>query len=214
MQKFCCLFLAVIVILLLSTNNSFAVGLGGFIDASTGSGEAEWESNYNSWDINTNAFAFGFVLDTAPTNERTFNYRLNVGFAKQEIKDEVDGKIKSNGIYVENIFGFAFFKNENIRWWGGPLIRLGYYSGDADSYRVGSTTYEAKFDFAELGIGAVTGLNFKAGNAVLAPSIGFRVNGFGGEGTITEKSYFGNSSFKEDISGNSSNVFANFAVLF
>lgn len=214
MQRFTCLFVATFVILLLLTQNSFAVGLGGFIDASTGSGEAEWDSNYNAWDTDTNAFAFGFVLDTAPTNERTFNYRLNVGFAKQDIEDENNYKLKSNGIYIENIFGFAFIKNENFRWWGGPLVRLGYYSGDADSYRVGSTTYETKIDYAEFGIGAVTGLNFKAGKAILAPSIGFRVNGFGGEGTITEKTYFGNSSYKEDISGNSSNIFANLAVLF
>jgi len=214
MQRFTCLVVASFFILLLLSENSFAVGLGGFIDASTGSGKAEWESDYNSWDIDSNAFAFGFVLDTAPTNEKIFNYRLNVGFAKQEIKDEYNEKMKSNGIYAENIFGFAFIKNENFRWWGGPLIRVGYYSGDADSYRVGSTTYETKFDYAEFGVGAVTGLNFKAGNAILAPSIGFRVNGFGGEGTITQKTSFGSSSYTEDITGNSTNIFANFAVLF
>lgn len=214
MQRFTCLFVASFVILLLLTQNSFAVGLGGFIDASGGSGKAEGESDYESWDIDSNAFAFGFVLDTAPTNEKTFNYRLNVGFAKQDIKNENNDKLRSNGIYIENIFGFAFIKNENFRWWGGPLIRLGYYSGDADSYRVGSTIYEAKFDYAEVGVGAVTGLNFKAGKAILAPSIGFRVNGFGGEETITEKTSYGNSSYTEDITGNSTNIFANFAVLF
>lgn len=214
MQRFSCLFVATFVILLLLSQNSFAVGLGGFVDASTGSGEAEWESDYNAWDIDSNAFAFGFVLDTAPTNERTFNYRLNVGFAKQEMKDDNNEKMKSNGIYVENIFGFAFIKNENLRWWGGPLVRLGYYSGDIDSYRVGSTTYDTEFEYAEFGVGAVTGLNFKAGRAILAPSIGFRVNGFGGEGTTTSNSYYGNSSYKEDITGNSTNVFVNFALLF
>lgn len=214
MQRFTSLFVASLVVLLLFAQNSFAIGLGGFVDVSGGSGEAEWESDYDSWNIDSNTAAFGFVLDTAPTNEKTFNYRLNVGFAKQDLKDDDNYKLKSSGVYVENIFGFAFIKNETFRWWAGPLIRLGYYSGDTDTVRVGSTTRKIEFDYVEFGIGAVTGINFKAGNAILTPSIGFRVNGFGGEGTTTTNGYYGNSSYKENITGNSTNIFANFALMF
>ena len=214
MPRFTWLFVASFLTILLSSQNSFAIGLGGFIDGSGGSGKAEWKSDYNSWDIDSNAFAFGFVLDTAPTNEKTFNYRLNVGLAKQEIKDKNDIKIKSYGVYAENIFGFAFIKNENFRWWAGPLVRVGYYSGETDSYRVGSTTIKTDLDYAEFGVGAVTGLNFKVKNTILSPSIGFRYSGWAGEGTNTTNTPYGNSTHKEDITGNATNFFANFAVLF
>lgn len=209
MQKVTCLFVASFVVLLLLAQNSFATSFGGYADVSGGSGEAERDSDYNAWDIDSNAVAFGFVLDTAPTNEKTFNYRLNVGFAKQDLEDEFGIKLKSKGVYAENIFGFAFIKNETFRWWGGPLLRLGFYSGDTDTYG-----FNSEVDYVEVGIGAVTGLNFKVGNAILAPSIGFRVNGFGGEEKSTGNTYYGYRSYTEDISGNSTNIFANFAVMF
>lgn len=211
MQRFTGLFVAAIVILLLLSQNASAVGLGGFIDVAKGSGEAERDSDFDSWDIDSKASAFGFVLDTAPTDEKVFNYRLNVGLAKKEFEDDDGIKLKSKGIYVENIFGIAFIKNENFRWWGGPLLRLGYYYADKSTYTVGSRTFKKEIDYAEAGVGAATGLNFKAGNVILAPSIGFRVNGFGGKEKTTE---YGFSSDKEDITGHYTNIFANFAVMF
>lgn len=134
--------------------------------------------------------------------------------AKQEIKDQDDAKKKSYGIYAENIFGFAFIKNEKFRWWGGPLIRIGYYSGDTYSSRTGTTTIKTELDYAEFGVGAVTGLNFKVDNVILSPSIGVRRSSWAGEGTTTTKTTYSNSTYKEDITGNATNFFANFAVLF
>jgi len=214
MRRFTWLFVASFFTILLLSQNSFAIGIGGFIDGSRGSGEAKWDSDYNSWDNDSNAFAFGFVLDTAPTNEKFFNYRLNVGLAKQEMKDQDDNKMKSYGIYAENIFGFAFIKNENFRWWGGPLVRVGYYTGETDSYQVGLTTIKTELDYAEFGVGAATGLNFKVKKVILSPSIGLRHSGWAGVGTTTTKTSYGDSTYKEDITGNSTNIVANFAVLF
>jgi hypothetical protein len=211
MKRFSWLCIASCITILLVYQNSFAIGLGGFIDASKGSGNAEWESDYNSWDINTNAFAFGFVLDTAPTNEKNFNYRLNVGFARQDIKDSDNFKLKSRGVYAENIFGFAIIKTEDFRWWCGPLLRVGYYSGKSDILRDGTT--KVKLGYADFGTGAVTGLNLKLGNTILSPSIGFRYDGFAGEGKTIDKTYYGNGSYK-DFVGSSKNIFANIAVLF
>lgn len=210
MQRFTKLLVASLVVLLLWSPNSFAVGLGVFVDGSEGSGEAEWDSEFDSWDIDSTTGAVGFVLDTSPTDESVFNYRLNVGFARQEFEDENNVELESNGIYAENIFGFAFLKKENFRWWGGPLVRLGYYSGDTDTVRTGTNTYRVDLDYAEFGIGAVTGLNFKAGNVVLSPSVGFRISGYAGEAETHDE--FG--TFTEDIEAHSTNAFANFAVLF
>lgn len=188
------------VLILLWSSTSFAVGMGPFLDLSAGSGEAELDDYYYdysdySWDTDTSTAAVGFVLDTAPTNESTFNYRLNVGIARQILEDELGDDIESNGVYVENIFGFALVQNEDFRWWVGPLIRLGLYSGESDNFDI---------DYAEFGIGAVTGWNFRAGAAIIAPSVGFRINGFAGD--------YG--YYEEDISGHTSTAFANVALLF
>lgn len=50
MPRFTWLLVASFITILLSSQNSFAIGLGGFIDVSSGSGDARWESDYYSWD--------------------------------------------------------------------------------------------------------------------------------------------------------------------
>ena len=215
MKRFAKLFILSCTMLLLWSPNCFAIGFGAFIDASGGSGDMEWETDYYSWDVDSRAGAVGFVLDTSPTKERIFNYRLNVGFARQELKDDYDVTMKSNGVYAENIFGFAFIREENFRWWAGPLVRIGYYSGDSGTVQQWpDTTIKTDVDYAEFGLGAVTGLNFKAGNTILSPSVGVRFIGFAGEGKTITRNNFGSFSQTEDFEGNTSNIFANFAVLF
>lgn len=186
------------ILVLLLSSSAFAVGMGPFLDLSGGAGEAEWDSDYYSWDVDTRTAAVGFVLDTAPTNESTFNYRLNVGFANQVMEDDFGDELDSGGVYFENTFGFAIVKNENFRWWAGPLIRIGFYSGETDS--------NIDIDYAEVGIGAVTGWNFKTGAAIIAPSVGIRFNGFSGTGDF--------GYYEEDIDGNSTTAFVNVGLLF
>lgn len=212
MHRFARLYLAAFVILLLWSPNSFAVGLGAYMEGAGGSGEAEWDSDYDSYDIDSKTFSAGLVLDTAPTNERVFNYRLNIGYVRQELEDEQNVTIKTNGVVAENIFGFAFIRNDNFRWWGGPLVRVGYHSGDIGTVRGrDNTSVEVDFELAEFGVGGVTGLNFKAGKVILAPSIGFRYSGYVGEGTTTVQ---GLGAYEEDFTAYTANAFANFAVLF
>jgi hypothetical protein len=148
-------------------------------------------------------------------NERTFNYRLNAGLAAQNIEDDFGFEIEAGGIYAENIFGFALIRDENVRWWLGPLVRVGIYSGETDTFNTGGGTQQIDFDYIELGIGAVTGLNFNINDRlILAPSLGFRICGFAGTGEINE--YVGGVHYywEEDISGGTTSAFANFAVLF
>lgn len=214
MQNLARLFVTSFIILLLwSPNSNAAVGV--FIDGSQGSGEAEWDSIWDSLDMHTKSGAFGLVLDTAPTNERVFNYRMNIGFARQDLEDIDIATIETKGMYMENIFGFAFVQEENFRWWFGPLLRFGYYTGDTDTVQVApGTSMKTELDYVEFGIGAVTGFNFKVGNAVLSPSVGVRFSGYGGEGKVITRDGFGTSSYYDDFSASATNVFANFAILF
>jgi hypothetical protein len=206
---------ALVFISSLWSSSALGIGIGGYVDVSGGSGDAEWDSDVQRWDIDTNAAGFGFVLDTAPMNERTFNYRLNAGLAAQNIEDDFGFEIEAGGIYAENIFGFALIRDENVRWWLGPLVRVGIYSGETDTFNTGGGTQQIDFDYAEIGFGAVTGVNFNINDRlILAPSIGFRYCVFAGTGEINE--YVGGVHYywEEDITGEVTSVFANFAVLF
>jgi hypothetical protein len=196
-------------------SSALAVGIGGYVDVSGGSGDAEWDSDFQSWDIDASAAAFGFVLDTAPMNERTFNYRLNAGLAAQNFEDDFGVEMEAGGIYAENIFGFALIRDENVRWWLGPLVRVGIYSGETDTFNTGGGTQQIDFDYAEIGFGAVTGVNFNInGRVILAPSIGFRHCVFAGTGEINEYVGGWHYYFEKDITGEVTSAFANFAVLF
>lgn len=73
---------------------------------------------------------------------------------------------------------------------------------------------KADVDYAEVAVGGVTGLNFRVGQAILAPSVGLRISGLAGDGTITINDGFGTFSLDEDFEGNTTSVFANFSVLF
>ncbi len=190
-----------------------AVSMGPYLDISSGSGTYEWDNSFVEFDVDTSSTAIGFALDTATTDQSNFNYRLNIGFEGQELEDEFNETLDLNGITFENVFGFAFVQQPNLRWWGGPLIRFGFYSGDTDTYYDFGTPYKTEYDFFHFGIGVVTGVNFKVSdNVVLAPSIGLR--SIGAAGTGTEINLNTNARYAEDISGNSTNLFVNFAVLF
>ena len=199
---------------LLSNSTAFAIGLGAFLDYSSGSGEAEWDSDYNEWDIDAKTFAGGFVLDTAPTNESFFNYRLNLGIANQVLEDDFGVELDSTGIYAENIFGFAIIQKNDFRWWIGPLVRVGYYSGETDTNTDSSGTQDIDIDYAELGVGGVTGLNFKTGNVIISPTCGIRFSGFFGEGDFNVRNSFGSYSYSEDIEAYATTAFVNIAIMF
>ncbi|MEN8142872.1 MAG: hypothetical protein ABFQ82_04670, partial [Thermodesulfobacteriota bacterium] len=118
------------------------------------------------------------------------------------------------GIYMENVFGFTFIKKSDFRWWGGPLVRFGFYGGETETFYLGATPYKEEHDYFQLGIGFATGVNIKVGRSViLAPSAGVRFMGAGGTVDLIDL----NTNSKvdgDDISGGVTNVFVNFALLF
>ena len=58
----------------------FAAGLGFYGDLAGGGGEAEWDSDFDSFDIDVATGGFGFALDTGPTDGRIFSYRVLAGY--------------------------------------------------------------------------------------------------------------------------------------
>lgn len=214
MQRFTNVVAVALFILLLWSPNSFAVGVGFSFDGSSGSGENDsgW---WDSVDLDSRSAGFGFVLDTSPTNESVFNYRLNIGYGYHELEHDDGFDYESNGIYIENIFGFALVRNENFRWWAGPLVRTGYFEGDSNTQQVGpSTSVKYDVEYFEFGIGAATGMNFKTGGVVISPSLGFRVSGYGGDNEWKRRDDSGTWSETEDFEASAGSVFANIALLF
>lgn len=199
MKKSRLVLIVTIFMLFVGASPSFAVKSGFFLDLGSGSGEEEWDSSVTEFDVDTSTFSFGFALDSDPGANKVFNYRLNAGFCAQDLEDDFGVSIESSGIFVENIFGFALIKNKSMRWWAGPLVRLGLYSGDIEGTNV-------DVDYAEFATGVVTGLNIKAGKVIVSPSVGFRFVGYAGEGD--------DGINTEDFEGSSTHVFANMALLF
>jgi len=198
MKKTTCL-LFVIMILLLGAQSSFAGKHGIFLDLATGSGDAEWDSDTSSWDIDSSSIAIGYVFDTDPDPSKVFNYRLNVGVIRHDIEDDYGVTLESVGIYAESIFGFALVRKNDFRWWAGPLVRLGFYSGEVDDSDMDA-------NYAEFALGLVTGMNFTAGSTVVSPSLGVRFTGYAGEGEY--------AGMSEDLEANSTNFFFNLTFLF
>lgn len=189
----------ILLILLLCSQSSFAARHGIFLDLASGSGDAEWDSDTDSWDTDSTSLAIGYVFDTDPDPSKTFNYRLHVGLISHDLEDDYGDTLESIGIYAENIFGFALIKKEDFRWWAGPLVRLGFYSGEIDKY-------DLDVKYAEFAFGLATGMNFMAGNTIISPSLGVRFTGYAGEGDS-----FG---YTEDFVASSTNLFLNLSLLF
>lgn len=206
---------AVLFVLVLWSPNTFAAGFGLCLEGSRGSGEHEWDEGWDSTDLDSRSAALGFVLDTSPTNQSVFNYRLQVAFAKHELDQDNGIEFESDGIQIENTFGFAMVKNENFRWWAGPLVRVGYYEGDSNTLRAGpGTTTQWDVDYGEFGLGGVTGVNFKAGNVVISPSIGFRYSAFYGDSEWVNRDGATTWGGNEDFEVTTKSFFANIALLF
>lgn len=209
------LLLVAALLLFLGSGAVAGVSMGPYVDLAGGSGEMEWDDAGGTWDVDAGSGAIGFALDTAPLGPSRFSYRLNVGLEAQTLEDDAGVEMELGGLVVENVFGFAILNKPNLRWWAGPLVRFGFYSGETDPYYDFGDRYETEADLFEFGIGAITGLNIPVGKSkkiILAPSAGVRFIGIGGEGTVTNLDT--GTSYTDDLSGGITTAFINFALLF
>ncbi|HSH12660.1 MAG TPA: hypothetical protein VLA15_02890 [Desulfurivibrionaceae bacterium] len=178
-----------------------ALAMGPYLDLSSGDGSFEWDSDNFDFDVDSSSAAIGFALDSAPTGPANFNYRLNIGLERQDLEDEFDDTLEMGGFVVESVFGFALVHQQDFRWWAGPLVRIGFYSGETDDY-YDSNGYRSRTeaDLFELGLGVATGINVRIGPHIyLAPSAGIRFIGAASEGTV--KNLDLHTEYEDDLSG-------------
>jgi len=198
--------------LTLGVSNSFALGLG--VTYGTGSGSGEFDpdadifdeyeddsSDYDapSFDIDTSYSGFGFVLDTNVSKDALFNYRLDLQYGTFTYENDYGWEIDLDQFTMDHTFGFRIYRNELVRIWLGPQIRLSYATGD----------YKNRIDYTQYGFGIapVVGVNFNPGKVVSpALTVGYRYQGIYGtrDGGGTD----------DDYTATDSALFLNLTLLF
>lgn len=166
---------------------AWALGLGVNLGYAyrTGSLSAEDVSpppdvSYPDLDFSSNDLNVGFTLDTAVARDRLFNYRLNLDYERGWIDpDTVPGlspnaETTSDGVNIENIFGFGVVRRPDLRWWIGPSVRISL--ARARSVDAGAAQYYEQ-PLIAVGAGIVTGVNLHRGRRMSAGmTLGYDIN--------------------------------------
>lgn len=202
------LFICTLVLaILLFTGNSFAIGLGAYIDLGGGSGEAEYDfEGSEEFDIDTGIFGVGFQFETSPlTANKLFSYRFQAGIEGRNIEDDEDLTLELGGLVINNTFAFGGNVSEKIRLWGGPQVLVGFYGGESDKELEGD---KISFTGAGVGIGVAGGANFGlgSGKTILTTTIGLRSFGFAGKAEWSDE--------EEDLTGRATEFFISVGLLF
>lgn len=188
--------------------SAHAMGFGGYFEyANVFDGELDIDDSFvDDAEYDEDHFGAGFVFDTAVAADTLFNYRASIGY--QHVDQDFDdvgnlsgGSFDGNGISLDNAFGFGVVRNERIRLWIGPAIRLSmdWFDGDHGD------------DFYDLGIGAgpEIGLNFHANDRFsLGLTAGYQILYVA---SFFDDDYYGND---DDIDGYEQGVFVKLLFLF
>lgn len=136
-----------------------AIGFGAHLRLESGSGKWTFDDDVTpefDQDADFSRFAVGFVLDTAPAEEKLFNYRLQISGVKlnSELDPPFQTEFDFSGLTFTNSFGFKLYRSEKVRLWLGPQVRAGFHVGELE----GTLANDAvAFEF---GVGGVFGANF------------------------------------------------------
>jgi hypothetical protein len=183
-----------------------AIGFGAYLSGQRGSGDWEIEEQAFPFtlikaDGDLRHFGIGFVLDTAPAQDRLFSYRLNVGLEEFNADlDDLGDALKLGGVSVNNTFGFQIFRSADVRLWAGPHVVTGFYGGALK-----------ELDFVdvalvEFGAGGSFGADFAAGERLSFSIVtGFTFSGFGGK-----IEFF---TGDDDLRGNGGSAFVNLSLI-
>jgi hypothetical protein len=147
---------------LLFGNAAHAAGFGGYLSYSKIDGGVDNLPFLGDQDYESDRFGLGFVMDTNVAKDSLFNYRLEVGYQHSWREfDDFSGEIESDGFTINNTFGFAPYRNENVRLWMGPALRLSVDVFDEDDI-------EPLDDWVTFGggIGPAVGLNWHMGSTL------------------------------------------------
>lgn len=201
-----------IISLLMAPMSSFGIGIG----MTLGSGAEEWDDTCCTSDTYDHSgdrelSHFGLVLDSAVAKDRIFNYRFSLVGEENNVEDDGNG-LQMTGVAFIHDFGFALFKNERVRIWMGPRIKLSFYD-ELEQTGAPNSQEEADGEVVGFGVGPVFGVNFHLPRVVtFALSFGVMASTYDGDydawnpiGTINS-----NSTVEADSTGS----FFNFSVIF
>lgn len=153
---------ALLALSLLVGSSAHATGFGGYLSYGNVDGSLDDVLGGIDLDYETDRFGIGMTLDTNVAKDRVFNYRLEIGYQHSWRKfDDVSSTLESDGFTINNIFGFSPYRNENVRLWLGPALRLSVDVFDNDDIE----PFDDWISFGG-GIGPIIGLNWHMGPRV------------------------------------------------
>jgi hypothetical protein len=186
------------------STQAMAIGKGFYVHM--GSGSADWTADFDigqtrDFDSDTSHLGVGFVLDTATDGDRLFNYRFQVGY--EQFKSDSSSQLANwemGSLVVDQDFGFGIVRNDNLRFWIGPELRISISADSKDNLDMALIGF---------GIGPAIGINFHTSDSVsLGLKGGYMIMNYGGAGDDT--SVFDNNI---EYSVDENFLFFNFAVL-
>ena len=140
-----------------------ALAFGFGADVSGGFGRLKTTDNFffggpdttTSYDVTR--WAAGLMYDTNVRQDKLFNYRL--GISSQNMKaSSANESIDLDGVSFDNDFGFAFIRDEKMRIWAGPEVRVEFVEGEIRDANGRSHTNNTAFGIAPV-VGANLHLN-------------------------------------------------------
>lgn len=163
-----------------------ASGLGFYVGG--GSGDSDIDTGPNWWSItNSNKSdvelgSAGLVFDTNLSEDRVFNYRLELGRGNYTLKDFPKGVESEIGQTVmTHDFGFGIMRTKAVRLWLGPEIRLTKINDEVNG---------VDYDMRGFGFGLAIGLNINVLDpvtfALKASFLNQTLNGDIYNGSVTE----------------------------
>ena len=179
--------LALLAALLLLPSASWALGLGANLGYSYRTGTLGGNDvalgsfiDYPDLDFSSSDLNVGFTLDTAVARDRLFNYRLNLNYVHGWIDPKTvpglspNAETRSDGLDLENVFGFGVIRRPDLRWWIGPMFRISIER--ALSVDANAAQYFAS-PLLNVGAGIVTGVNLHRGKHMSAGlTLGYDIN--------------------------------------
>lgn len=190
------------------SSSALAVGLGGYLELGTGSGDFEYDEPYSEeFNIDSSTVGIGFMLETNPLDrDKVFSYRFQAGFEGRDLEDDDGVTMETAGVLISNSFAFGGNVASNVRLWAGPQVLFGFYGGESDRAREGE---KEEISVAIFGLGVACGINIDVGNSgkVIIPiTLSVRRMGYGGETEWKDET--------TDISGYTNDISLTVGVMF
>jgi hypothetical protein len=188
------------------STQAMAIGKGFYVHL--GSGSADWTTEIDDTGAefdtssDTSHLGVGFVLDTATDIDRLFNYRFQVGYERfTDERNNTSQKLEFGSLVIDQDFGFGIVRNDSLRFWLGPELRLSI-----------SATSENNYDHVlfGIGLGPALGINFHTGsNVSLGLKGGYMIMSYGGGAAASDSNNQSDLTYTVDEDF----LFFNFAVL-